>query len=94
MKNISKIILCLILSSIIFILAMGIGSVFIPPIQTINIFEEELGRNCLILFFEADLETKFIDNIRYNLINEKILQAWEEFIDELWRKITCTLGCN
>lgn len=37
MKNISKIILCLILSSIIFILAMGIGSVFIPPIQTINI---------------------------------------------------------
>lgn len=46
--------------------------------QTINIFEEELGRNCLILFFEADLETKFIDNIRYNLINEKILQAWEE----------------
>lgn len=37
MKNISKIVLCLIISVIIFILAVGIGSVFIPPIHTINI---------------------------------------------------------
>lgn len=37
MKNIFKIGICLILTVIIFILAMGIGSVFIPPLHTVNI---------------------------------------------------------
>ncbi len=37
MKNIYKMLICFILSSIIFIFAIGVGSVFIPPIHTINI---------------------------------------------------------
>ncbi len=37
MKAIFKIIICIISTIIIFILAMGIGSVFIPPLHTINI---------------------------------------------------------
>ncbi|WP_250277161.1 FecCD family ABC transporter permease [[Clostridium] colinum] len=37
MKNIFKVVLCLIISGIVLILAMGIGSVFIPPIHSINI---------------------------------------------------------
>lgn len=37
MKKIYKIVLCFILSFIIFIFAIGIGSVFIPPTHTINI---------------------------------------------------------
>lgn len=37
MKSLSKMFFCLLLSFSILILAMGIGSVFIPPIQTINI---------------------------------------------------------
>ena len=50
-------------------------------------------------FPDTDEKYKGADSMKllefvYNLINEKILQAWEEFIDELWRKITCTLGCN
>lgn len=37
MKNITKLLIILFIGSIIIILAMGIGSVYIPPIHTINI---------------------------------------------------------
>ena len=37
MKNLYKMFFCILLSFFTFILAMGIGSVFIPPLQTINI---------------------------------------------------------
>lgn len=70
MKNKFKIVICLILSAIIFILGLGIGSVFIPPIQTINILLFKIFN-----FNFVEIDEKFLP-ILWNIRFPRVLLAF------------------